>query len=80
MKYSVQLNVGGKTYEGKGKSVYDALTKIKPFDVKAIGKIEITKDGKLTKIPLVWRPIKLKRLFANDWELQVVAKRLETLV
>jgi len=76
----VFMKIGDKTYKGKGKTLLSALKALKePKDIKALANFETVVDGKLAKIPLRLNPTKVKRLFANGWEMELLAKRLDAL-
>lgn len=77
--YSVKLSLGSEVYEKKGKSIYDALLKIKPKQYKSMGRFQITHKGVTSDIPLRLTPNRLKNLFAKDLNLEIFAKRLDTL-
>ena len=78
--HELRLLIGDKVYKGKGNNTFSALKKIKlPKDLKAIGHIEAVVDGKLFNFPITLYPIKMKRLFAKEWELELLAKRLDVL-
>ncbi len=78
-KYKVTLVDGADKHSANGKSVYDAFSKIEPFTSKKMVNMEVELDGKLSKIPLKLIPLKLKRIFNNKWEMEILSKRIETL-
>jgi hypothetical protein len=79
-QYTVALTIGDKTFEKKGSSILDALSKMKVKDYnKKMGKVSITYQGKKSDIPLTLNPYKIKSLFAKPFELEIFAKRLEIL-
>jgi len=79
-KYTVTLVDGADKHVGKGKDIYEALSKVKPFNSKKLVTVTIEYDGKVSKIPLRLNPLKVRRLFLNETDRQVQAKRLQTLV
>lgn len=79
-KCIVTMIVGDKRYDGKGKDILTALKALKePKDVKSITRFETVIDGKQVNYFIRLNPTKLKRLFANRWEMELLAKKLETL-
>ncbi len=79
-KYQVKFSIGPDVYNVRGDSILDALKKIKPTRYKGIAKIEATTGGKVSSLPLKLFPTKLMRLFAKPIELELFAKRLQTLL
>jgi len=78
--HEVHLKIGADVYKGKGTSILSALKTMKePKDIKSIGQLETVVDGKLSRFPIRLFPVKVKRLFANEWEQELLAKRLDTL-
>lgn len=78
-KYKVTLVDGADRHSGTGGSVYEAFSKISPFTSKKMVNMEVVLDKKLSKIPLKLIPLKLKRIFNNEWEMRILSKRIETL-
>jgi len=79
-KCEVTLILKDRRFTGKGVNTLSALKRLKePKDIKSIANFETVVDGKLAKFPLRLNPTKLKRLFANEWEMELLAKRLDTL-
>jgi hypothetical protein len=78
--YKIELNIGKNTYKTSGKTLLEALQKVKPKDYIGWGNILVTHGGKESKIPLKLVPAKLKVLFEKDIEMQLFAKRLSTLI
>ena len=78
--YKASLNHGEKVYEGKGKTIFDALSSI-PLDwtgVKTKGVITVS-EGKNEYSRLFYlRP--LRRLFANKFTRQAWSKNLNYLL
>jgi len=78
--HEVRLIIKDRVMVGKGTSILSALKKIKePKDVKAIGQIHTVVDGKLAHFPRRLYPVKIKRLFANEWEMELLAKQIDIL-
>lgn len=77
---TVKFTIGADTYEKSGKSILEALQKIKPKSFMGIAKVETTVNGKSSKIPLRLVPTKMMRLFAKPIEMELFAKRLQTLL
>ena len=77
--YVLELHDGASVHKGKGVTIYDAFKKIKPFSSKKLVGVRVIYDGKVSNIPIRLVPLKVKRLFGNDIEAQIFAKRLETL-
>lgn len=80
LTHEVRLIVKDKVFIGKGTSTFEALKKInEPKDIKSYGTFEVVIDGKLSVLPRRMFPTKIKRLFANEWELELLAKQIEIL-
>ena len=78
--FKLSLALDGKIYQTNGKTIYDALSKIKPVSAKGWGTVEIIYDGRKSKIPLRINPTNLKRMFEKDVDRALFAKRLLTLL
>lgn len=74
------LYLGKDTYSSKGMSIYECLEKIKPTRFLGITKIELTINGKLSRIPMKFVPLKIQRIFQKDLDRELFAKRLQTLI
>lgn len=78
--HEVRMILKDKVYIGRGFSTHEALKDMKqPPDLKSFATIETVVEGKLIDHPKRLVPIKIKRLFANDWEMQLLAKQLDIL-
>ena len=78
--HEVSIIVKDEVWKGEGNSILAALKSLKePTDLKAIARIETVVDGKLAHFPRSLSPIKVKRLFANEWEMELLAKQIDTL-
>ncbi len=79
--YELSLTLGDKIYKSKGSSIIEALDNIKPMkNIKAIGEIAITYQGKLSKIPIKLLPDKLDMILAKPIDRAVFAKRISVLM
>jgi len=79
LQYEVTFIDGADKHKGKGVTLYDALRKIEPFTSKRLVNIRVTFNGKVSLVPVRLVPLKLKRLFVNDIEMEIFAKRLDVL-
>lgn len=77
---SVKFSIGSDVYTGKGKTLLDALKQIKPRKYMGICKVEATIGNKVSRLPLRLVPTRMKRLFEKPIELELLAKRLQTLL
>ena len=78
--HEVHLKIKDKVWKGKGKDTLSALKSItEPKDIKSFATLETVIDGKLAHYPIRLNMTNIKRLFANEWEQQLLAKRLDTL-
>lgn len=74
------FHIGDKTYKSEGDTVTEALRNIKPKErPMGFGLVELTIEGTRSDIPLRINKYKLERIFGNNTELEIFAKRLETL-
>lgn len=76
----VTLHIGSEKFVASGTSVADALGKMKPKRFMGITQLEIESEGRQTKLPLRLSALRLERMFKNELELQIVGKRLQTLI
>lgn len=79
-KFSLTFSIADKNYSAKGESIYDALKKITPEKFMGMGKILVETGGRKSHLPIKLVPNKLKRIFTNDWEMRIFAKRIQTLL
>lgn len=78
--FSVSIEVAGKTFKGNGPTILEALKAVEnsSFD-KGIGRIQVERLGKVSKIPIKIPYLRLQRLFTKKYEMELFAKRLNTL-
>lgn len=75
--HEVTLRIKDRVWKATGTSILSALKKVKePTDIKSFGTIETVVDGKLAYFPRRLTPTKIKRIFANEWELESLAKQI----
>lgn len=80
LPYHVILHTGSEELSAKGATMFDALSNLKPKkEPKLVGRIRVIVDGKETPIKIPLKHLKMKRLFANRWEMEIFAKRLDAL-
>ena len=78
--YQITLSLAGSIYFVEGDTLLDALKKITPTSFgKGYAEIMVRYKNKETKVPIKIFPTKLKRIFNNKWEMELFAKRLNTL-
>lgn len=79
-QYVVSLVDGVDNHVGTGDSIYEALSSVKPFSSKKMVNIVVEFGDLKSKIPLKLNPLKIRRMFMNEMDRRLQAKRLETLV
>lgn len=80
MIYKTTLEMGGKSYNGKGETIYDALSDI-PLSweqIKGKGVIKVSQGKQEAEKLFYLKP--LKRIFANKIFRQIWAKNLQVLL
>jgi len=78
--HEVRLILKDRVWKAEGKDILSALKKLKePTDIKSIGHIHTVVDGKLAHFPRRLSPTKIKRIFANEWEMELLAKQIDIL-
>lgn len=78
--HEVRLIIKDRVWRAKGNSTLSALQKLKePTDVKAHAEIHTVIDEKLAFFPRRLSPTKIKRIFANEWEMELLAKQIDIL-
>jgi len=78
--FTIKLDIGKNTYKTSGKTLLEALQKVKPKDYIGWGYIEVTTKDKSSKIPIKLVPAKLQRIFEKPIEMELYAKRLTALI
>jgi SHS2 domain-containing protein len=78
MKYSVILHVNDKKFKAEGDSVLEALKTIDAGTIKTTGVFEV-KKGKKTR-QMIFNIYNLRRIFANDLNKLVQAKKFELML
>ena len=77
--FEVVLKIGNDVYTSSGETILHALKEMDPRFSKGIGSMEITYKGTMTRIPIKLTPTKLERIFGRPVDLEIFAKRLNTL-
>ena len=79
--YFLTFRIGSGVYKAAGASVLEALSSLKPKQFgKGFATLEVLHNGKTSKLPIKIFPTKLERIFSKQWELQLFAKRVATLI
>ncbi len=78
----ISLAIGSDVHEGSGENILDALVQIKrPTDYgKGLGQITVIVNGHVSKLPIKLVPIKMQRIFEKPVEMELFAKRVQTLI
>lgn len=76
----VTLTIGSDSYTGSANSFEEAFRKITPSKFSGAVKMIVNSGGSLSGVPIRLTPIRLQRIFALDWEMDLFIKRLKILL
>jgi hypothetical protein len=76
--YSLKLVIGSDTYKSTGMDAVECLNNIEPVGYKAVGRFTLEHGGKVSEARMF--SMKLKRIFGNEIDKALFAKRLTTLL
>lgn len=76
-KFSVSIKILGQEFTANGDTILNALNKLKfkLIKIKGAGVLRVSTETSKTDIRLT--KFKIERLIANQWEIDLLAKRLE---
>ena len=80
MKVSLSFQIGKDTYKAEGKDVLACLKKIKPKSYMGMGKLQVIDGKKSSALPIAIVPLKMERIFTKPLEMEMFAKRIQTLL